>query len=654
LPYALSLAMPQHLVIHTLPNLNLARHVARRLTTLGIPHFLDVDPASVVDVHGGMLVLTSPEVALARLFAARIGKPVLPYPVDHAVVVHDEAHENDLVNVVLGQVGPNIPGVSRFIQLSATFDAAGCTRNERLPQLRDVPFKPVVPHAVDVADETITDMRNNPWHCNAGRGRSTLLFVEDDTVAGNLVEAYRDVGVDSMRLNVSSDDNDVRTAEAMCGRTGSTVVLVVDSTYQTGYTFNVGRVVDFGYRRFTIPTDHGMSDDHRLVFKFERDQRRNRAGRLAGGTYHHPAVVFDERISLVAAGQQHHVAALARFIGYRPPRIIDAAYVADIAGRDIAGFLRSGKPLATWTADTQDAGLPTSSFAGVPTLPIEPPVLDPLEPYNDPVASFAYRDGRRVDVDRMADEVRDRLRRFVGELDNEDMLVDVSSRSVAIRPDYLQRDSLAVTFFANIVRDSDPVALSDLDSYEVDYYFGEVVARWNYHSRRVAAINLVDDTISRMSYTNAQAYVSVTRTMSDAYAASLRALTHLRTLLVACQTRGSCYTRHTWDDTEMGIAAREIIPPSTRPFDDNPTPVRGRVSAPYDITYGHVIKGPDVVNHTSKALGYHTPVAIQYHGDVYDPTSSQGSSSGSSSSSKRKWYAWEPTAYSWKAHHGLV
>lgn len=333
------------------PSENLARAQVATLKAAGkLVYFLgEKDVATFRLSKTAGVIYTTPGVFLifAQLcFAVSqryVGEP------SRYVLIHDECHENDGATYTLRTLWPTMSQITRYIKMSAT---TGGDRAEARQRHNDAhklvvrKYPPREEYDVSPADSYANGVPC-PWSVTALSGKRTLMFVEDDITAQDLGRRYgKSIPVIVLRRN----DPYQRYVEAQTALlANSTMLVIVDSGYQTGYTFNVDVVVDFGIRRQTIDDGSGvLGNKYRVVTSAERRQRVERAARFKPGVAYIPDEAAIESDSVLAPGELGHAAAWFLIMGYQVPAALRVPAIEKFFEADLARFFAAGMPWSYW------------------------------------------------------------------------------------------------------------------------------------------------------------------------------------------------------------------------------------------------------------------------------------------------------------------
>jgi len=265
------------------------------------------------------------------------------------IVIHDECHENDGATYTLRSLWPKMASVVRYIKTSATTGGDRVEARQRHNGAHKLVVKKYAPREeYDICpDDVASDGRPCPWSATSLVGKRSLMFIENDAVARDLGEKYRaTLPVRVLRRNDSYRCY-VETQEAL--EANPTMLVIVDSGYQTGYTFNVDVVIDLGVRRQTV--DDGsvvLGSKYRIVTASERRQRVERAARFKPGVAYIPDEQAIKSDSVLAPGELGHAAAWFLLFGYRVPAALNVPAAERISSADLLKFFSSGMPWTYW------------------------------------------------------------------------------------------------------------------------------------------------------------------------------------------------------------------------------------------------------------------------------------------------------------------
>lgn len=265
------------------------------------------------------------------------------------IVIHDECHENDGATYTLRSLWPKMACVARYIKTSATTGGDRAEARQRHNGAHKLVVKKYTPREeYDIGPDDVTsDKRPCPWSVSSLVGKRTLMFIEDDRVARNLGERYSSsIPVAVLRRN-DSYRRYVETQEAL--EANPTMLVIVDSGYQTGYTFNVDVVIDLGVRRQTIDDGSNvLGSKYRIVTASERRQRVERAARFKPGIAYVPDERAIESDSVLAPGELGHAAAWFQIFGYQVPPVLRVPAVERIPAANLLKFFAAGMPWTYW------------------------------------------------------------------------------------------------------------------------------------------------------------------------------------------------------------------------------------------------------------------------------------------------------------------
>uniref|UniRef100_A0AAU7YQ47 Helicase n=1 Tax=Austropuccinia psidii associated ssRNA virus 1 TaxID=3180356 RepID=A0AAU7YQ47_9VIRU len=355
------------------PTDTLAAHHYDNMRSMSAPVVLDDGRLDLSDPDNGRIVITTPGKILARVAG---GKP-LP---EKAIVQHDEVHESDYLTTVFKLLWPGLPWIKRYVTTTATLTGAEENDGERArnaARLKKVKMR--MPAMEDIApSQQLADGRYAPWSIESLYGKRSLVFLEVDHMAQAYARQLNKY-FPCERLSRGSTLDDVNNGIAMLDEAGPEgAVLVLDSSFQTGYNFPAEHVIDFGLRRFTYSASKEstvMTDRYRHVTAAEARQRAERVGRNSDGV-----VVHNDKqcsgVSILVEGEIEHLAVLLFLLGFECPSWVDTPVSSsDMVEVDLQDFFKSRKPWFLWRQTAKRVPESTKYFGTEKPAEPEPPVV---------------------------------------------------------------------------------------------------------------------------------------------------------------------------------------------------------------------------------------------------------------------------------------
>nr|ULK74121.1 putative dead-like helicase [Wheat associated vipovirus] len=317
------------------------------------------------------------------------------------IVLHDECHENDASTYALRQLWSSFPQIHRYVKMSATTagnSAESRQRHNSAHKLKVCKYPPVEECDVSLAD-TFRDGSPCPWSAAVIPGGRTLMFIEDDATARHLYSLYAKI-VPARILRRNDPYEAYEKVSRDLTRIPNMVVLV-DSGYQTGYTFDAEVVIDFGVRRQSVD-DGGpvLASEYRLVTESERRQRMERVGRFKAGTAYVPDEPAKNVESILGPGEVGLAAAWYVLLGFKVPESLMGADTDALYTADIPALLGSGMPWGLWrrVAFSKVRGTRTPKA----TARVEPEQVTSVEPVKRAVVAAALPAPPQVAVESKA------------------------------------------------------------------------------------------------------------------------------------------------------------------------------------------------------------------------------------------------------------
>jgi len=361
------------LLVHMLPSQFLAAELFKHVSKGRNDCYLVDSPSSAWPQAGW--VLTSAAVVEARLLTS--GKLELP----ECILYHDEVHRSDCWTYLVSKQWGNIVGVKKYIVASATSGVGDFRKLEPGGKVDVAVFDPSL-------SDRFWDVHGDgskPWDVAAVDG-NTLIFEDRADFAQHLVVEYARAGFDVYRLHSRMKQHVFQAAmESMASE--ELTVLVADSTFRDGYTFDLTCTIDCGKVQTTSVVNGVPARVLRDAYEGEVYQGGARGGRTPGShmVSWRPDARFERKRVALEEVEMDAVALVSRLLSTLVP--IEAADSVLAEGRvpnDLVGALRGTQPLAC-LADTQLVALSSTGYKRAPS-----PVLREGSDVGTPGLDYRY------------------------------------------------------------------------------------------------------------------------------------------------------------------------------------------------------------------------------------------------------------------------
>lgn len=361
------------LVIHMLPSQFLATELYKHVSKgRGDCHLID-SPAGTWPTSGWML--TSAAVVEARLLT--IGKLELP----ECILYHDEVHRSDCWTYLVSKQWGNISGVKKYVVASATSGVGDFRKLEPGGKVDVALYDPV--HSDNMWD--VHGDGSMPWDIAAIDG-NTLIFEDRADYAQHLVVEYARAGFDVYRLHSRMKPHVFEAAmESLASE--ELTVLIADSTFRDGYTFDLTCTIDSGKVQTTSVYQGKPARVLRDAYEGEVYQGGARGGRTPGSRMvsWRPNARFDRKRVALEEVEMDAVALVSRLLCTLVPiEAADSVLAEGKVPNDLVGALRGTQPLAC-LADTQLVALSSSGYKRAPS-----PVLKAGNGVDTPGLDYRY------------------------------------------------------------------------------------------------------------------------------------------------------------------------------------------------------------------------------------------------------------------------
>lgn len=314
------------LVVHVMPARQLVYCSYKYISSLKKDvdiHLVDKFSADVEFPRKG-LVMTSANVMVSYM-ALWHGRGDSSYSF---VEYLDEVHESDAGMAVLRELKTSAPGVSQFVQATATMGSGELGTPFRVlvtkGELRELTFGVTDPGRWDMAASGV------PWSMKNLRG-DFLIFVDDDVAAEVITRKFEGEGIQCHRYTSATDpekfDTEKRQIEAMSAKGGGISAFLLDNSYRSGHTFpSIARIIDMGQVKCLRP---GPSNTVETYFRYmtlsESTQGKSRGARISGTQvdYWRPEEE-PKRTAVLLTGFEADVACIFyRMLGFQPPKYLE-------------------------------------------------------------------------------------------------------------------------------------------------------------------------------------------------------------------------------------------------------------------------------------------------------------------------------------------
>lgn len=354
LPKELALAAKK-LVLHVFPN---------RLLALDVYRYVEKQASEAADLYPPLVFVENEDVEFPRQGVAFIGAADLvgrmlrlgASVLKNTVVYLDEAHESDAYTYSVRMLA-RVSGASALVMASATFGPSNFRVRETLG-------------SVDMATYP-ADQTPETWNVSGG-GRpwkigeisnNLLIFTDSRTQMALLRELYADSGFSVHTLTANMQEDDFSMAmKAMRDKTGPLVVVLADYAFRSGFTFEVGTIIDTARVSYFDADGGRVRKLSRPLFMLEREQAAGRGGRISGlrTKYYMPEVECLPCICELEGTEKEAAALIWRYLGFKPSGILaDAVMASAYPDVELRTGLNGPIPLVLYPRVTRGKDIPT-------------------------------------------------------------------------------------------------------------------------------------------------------------------------------------------------------------------------------------------------------------------------------------------------------
>lgn len=261
------------------------------------------------------------------------------------VVFLDEAHESDAFTHLIRNLSLSL-GAGYLIQASATFSAGGFRQKETAGTLVEKLYP-----AEEVPESWVLTQAGKPWYY-ATAVDNMLIYTDSRAQAKSLCDGYGSLGFTTFHLTANMTDDAFDYAMAtLRDKRGPVVILVADYSFRSGFTFDVGKILDTVRVSYYDSKPGVLAKRSRQAFRFEVEQSAGRGGRMVGlrTEYYRPNVELDGVLCDLEGVEAEACAYLYRVLGYKPVRELGAAVMAKYdlpEGITLVNALNGSYPMA--------------------------------------------------------------------------------------------------------------------------------------------------------------------------------------------------------------------------------------------------------------------------------------------------------------------
>nr|WRW55958.1 DExH helicase [Fusarium asiaticum vivivirus 1] len=388
------------LVVHCVPSRLLAVHLHDYMVDNNdVPRALVTE---VLDEYPGAGIVYTSSAAFCAQAARWKSKGV-----DPGVILYlDECHESDAATEVMRNLRHLMPGVSKYIEASATFgsgDISSRFDKPKMPSKTSVGTYNFLP-----AKDWDLNSVGTPWYAGDVNG-NILVYTDSDEDASILMAKYRSVGFVAHRLTAKTkvDDfrNIMREVDELEGKVSA--VLILDYAFRSGFTFKCSRILDFG-RVGTVMLAHGRTArSERRAFNFEIYQTINRGARLVGRDCSYVMDHYEvQNTRVLLDGAESEIACFwYRIFGYCVPHYMRNLIYADgMVCRSFIQVMRGEEVMSMYKADCEWPVGAVDDDSVESVSPVSVAFPQGFDPVVDTDSSFR---GRTPSVFSLADDAED-------------------------------------------------------------------------------------------------------------------------------------------------------------------------------------------------------------------------------------------------------
>lgn len=241
------------------------------------------------------------------------------------VVFLDEAHESDAYTHVVRNLSLAL-GAGVLVQASATFSGASSRPRESVGEVVLSTYA-----AEDVIEGWSPTHANKPWGY-AKIKNNVIIYTDSRSQCKVLDLEYSTYGFSVYRLEADMKVSDYEEAmKVFRDPRGPSVLLMADYSFRSGFTFNVGTILDSGRVSYYDPTPGVLAKRSRSIYRFEAEQTAGRGGRLAGlvSKYYRPEGELEAIMCDLEGVEMEAAAYLYRVLGYRPVRELSGTVMGE-------------------------------------------------------------------------------------------------------------------------------------------------------------------------------------------------------------------------------------------------------------------------------------------------------------------------------------
>lgn len=342
------------LLIHVFPSAFLAQQQYEHVSSMRQDCALIVETAREWPEAGW--VFASAAVLQAKFLSA--GRMELP----KCVLYHDEVHRSDAWTYLIAHQWGSIEGVLKYVTASATTGLSGFRQMETEGNVRVETFDPIHCQGFDVYKHP--DM---PWAIESISG-NTLIWEDRADQAAYLVNEYSRAGFEVFRLHSRMKAHVLGAAKHSL-KSGSITILVADSSFRDGYTWDLDCSIESGVVQTTSVINGVPSRVTRNAYEGEVYQGSCRGGRTPGSrtVVWRPNVAFERKRVALEEVEMDAVALVSRLLNTLVPiEASDSLLAEGNVPRDLLSALKGMQPLACLT-DMQTAPLAASGYERAPS-----------------------------------------------------------------------------------------------------------------------------------------------------------------------------------------------------------------------------------------------------------------------------------------------
>lgn len=326
--------------------------------------------------------------------------------VDPGVVLYmDECHESDGSTAVIRRLRHALPGVSRYVESTATpgtGDVSSVFAQARLPSVvSEIKCSMPPPKEWRMIDGKV------PWSLRK-LSADILVFTDDDTEASVIMSKFIQSGLKAYRLTGHTSPEEFRRVMSGISTCGGDVVtvLVLDYTFRSGFSFpSVDRIIDMSEVRFFVNEGGRTTAKYRPLYNAEVYQTKNRGGRVKGKNCDYFRKQFEpQNVQVFLEGAEAMLACLwYRMLGYCPEPLLEGTPTYEgMVPRNMLIAMANSHVLTCYSFDSAWPGKSIDRLVSPDPLPmvLDSPVVQTDSPVltDEYLADFSFVDSAGMDI----------------------------------------------------------------------------------------------------------------------------------------------------------------------------------------------------------------------------------------------------------------